>query len=941
MANKKQSTLEALYIEYKDHLYNYIYRLCNNAELAQDVVQQTFLKLMHDPNLASLTHPKAYLFTVARNALYDQWKKKREVLLSEGEQEDITSMADDTDTAPQNQVQQADLQNKIGTFLKTLPEKSRELMLLRYVEDLSVKEIAHITGRSLSDVKVNLHRARIKFDQGFTQHMYAKVAASRDNCDELTRMLAPYTDEVPATQLPIVEKHLQTCRVCANDAEEMKRARKLFAALPLVGAPLALDTSLSKAMAAEVGSAAASSAATGGTATTSAAATAGKAIGTKVAAGVVIASLGGAGIYLATKDNIDVSPPPESVATAQQAAQPGSTVKVDINTVARLTQDGESVTDGVNWTVHRLNPTTADTQPMEWVTSSSNAKPRFQLAPGNYLISAHYGEARQQQQVVVSEDQPLKLDFVLGAGFLNTTARLRPDSPPLTRDVHYQVYEAVPDKDGDYGFVTSFGSQEESTKLPAGRYRVTASMGSNTKVTKEVEIVAGKRQDLDLTLESGFLRLGARLTADGALLEQGVTFGIYEAEPDREGKYKFVTNTDSNQGPVSLPAGNYRVVTTYGANSTHVIDDLLITAGKLTVRDNIVLGSGFLQLGARLTADGPLLDRDVTFKIYTADADAQGKHKLITVTYANREPIKLGSGRYRVVASYGTNSTQVIDDLVIEAGKRTAREDIVFGTGFLQLGARLTADGPLLDKDVTFKIYTADADVQGKHKLITVTYANREPVKLGSGRYRIVTSYGTNAAQVTENVVVEGGKRTVRRDIVLDAGTLQLGARLMPGGSTMKNEVTFKIYDAKPDVSGKYELVTMTYAARKPVKLRAGRYRVVASHGVNVTASREVTVTAGKLTTNDDIILDAGEVKLSARSGNGQANLTDVRFDIFEAQADVSGKRKMLKRVRANSKPVKLAAGTYYVEAKQNDKQTAKTFSVQAGKTANVDLLIN
>ncbi len=850
MANNKRSALEVLYIEYKDHIYNYIYRLCSNPDLAQDVVQQTFLKLMHDPNLGSLSHPKAYLFTIARNTLYDQWKKKREVLLANDDQEETGRMVDDINPSPQEQVQESDLQKKVAGYINSLPEKSRELMVLRYTEDMSVKEISHVTGRSLSDVKVNLHRARLRFDQGFTQHMYAKVAASRDNCRELTALLAPYDDELPADQLPLVEQHLVSCSVCAEDAQEMKRARQLFATLPLIAAPLALDAAFNKAVAAELGTAVGSAVGTtvggtasGGAAVTSTSAAVGKTLGTKVAAGVLVAALGGGAAYLATKPEIEngSATPTEVAGTNTAVGQAGS---VPIRTAARLTANDEKLASGVHWTAHRLDASPDSPATPKWVTSSNSSEPVFKLAPGQYLLTARYGEAQQQKLITVDSDTPQELDFVLGAGFLQTTTRLSPDSQPLDSGVRYTVHEALPDKDGKYKYVTAISTNSGASRLPAGRYRITARTANNAETSQEFEVLAGKRTDVDLVLQSGYLQLGARLTPKGPLLEQGVKFNIYSAEPDSQGKYTYITQTRPNSPAVSLAAGHYRIETSYGRNSKNVVGDLEVKAGERTVHDDIVLGSGFLQLGARLAQGAPLLKSKVKFNVYHAEQKPDGKFDYVTQLYPNSGPVSLAAGHYRVESSFGRNGKHLVEDLEVKAGEKTEYNDIVLNSGFLELGARLAPGGPLLNKDVKFNIYYAKPEVTGKYKYIAQLYHNSGPVSFAANRYRVEAVYGTNGKQTTE-VTVTPGKKTTQKNIVLNAGLLKLSAFSKGQKTELKKDVKFNIYSDSTDAAGKRKYLAQTYPGRKPAKLAAGTYYITAIQK-DKQVSKQVTVKAGK-----------------------------------------------------------------------------------------------
>jgi len=306
-------TLEKLYREHKDHVYNYLARLTSDRELAADITQQTFLKLLGDANLENLQTPKAYIFTIARNTLYDEWKRKKERLLRDGENDQIEAMPDDPLEAPAHKVEQQDMQDKVEQAITLMRPKFRELMLLRYTEDLSVEEIAAITGRTVNDVKVNLHRARLSFDKDFTYLMYSRVAKSRERCDTIGDLLAPLSDqELPREQIEVVAKHISHCQMCARDMEEMKRDRKLFAAIPMIPAPLAFDQLVPHADAAEVVS---------HTSNVAVKTVATKAVAVKLVAGVVVATLLAVGGYLVLRPQ-PVQPPIASIAPPTQTVTP-------------------------------------------------------------------------------------------------------------------------------------------------------------------------------------------------------------------------------------------------------------------------------------------------------------------------------------------------------------------------------------------------------------------------------------------------------------------------------------------------------------------------------------------------------------------------------------------------------------------------------------------
>ena len=245
------SVVEKIYRDHKDHIYNYIQRLCNDAELSNDIVQTTFIKLLSDPNIVGVEHLKAYLFTVARNTLFDEMKRKKPVYFENSEQAELAAGNDDISL--HDQAEEQVLAKAVDKAIAHMPEKFRELMLLRYTEDLSIQEIADITQRNISDIKVNLHRARLAFENRFTATMYTKVATSRKRCDTLIGMIASYGDnDIPMGEIPKIETHIAKCANCNEDAAQMKRRRELFALLPLLVAPEVWHDIMKEARAADM-----------------------------------------------------------------------------------------------------------------------------------------------------------------------------------------------------------------------------------------------------------------------------------------------------------------------------------------------------------------------------------------------------------------------------------------------------------------------------------------------------------------------------------------------------------------------------------------------------------------------------------------------------------------------------------------------------------------
>jgi RNA polymerase sigma-70 factor (ECF subfamily) len=121
--------------EHYDKIYRYCYFKVGNSTLAEDLTQETFLKYFAQNSYIERGKKLAYLYTIARNLCLDMFHKKQTEELSD-------------EIPGSDSFEQVDLNIAVQQALKTLPEQERELLLFRYVNELSVGKIAAITGFS-------------------------------------------------------------------------------------------------------------------------------------------------------------------------------------------------------------------------------------------------------------------------------------------------------------------------------------------------------------------------------------------------------------------------------------------------------------------------------------------------------------------------------------------------------------------------------------------------------------------------------------------------------------------------------------------------------------------------------------------------------------------------------------------------------------------------
>ena len=152
LAREHSVWVQAAVGAYEAKLLRYAGDIVGRA-LARDVVQDTFLKLCREPRERIESHLSAWLFTVCRNTALEVKRKARR-LASLDEQGHPVEGAE-----PGARLEHDQALARVQVYLANLPERQRELVRLRFDGELSYKEIAGITGLSVTNVGFLLHTA--------------------------------------------------------------------------------------------------------------------------------------------------------------------------------------------------------------------------------------------------------------------------------------------------------------------------------------------------------------------------------------------------------------------------------------------------------------------------------------------------------------------------------------------------------------------------------------------------------------------------------------------------------------------------------------------------------------------------------------------------------------------------------------------------------------
>ncbi len=158
---------------YRNSIYRYILRLVGDKERADDLTQETFVRVHRRlPELREAVALQAWLYRIATNICYDYFRARDQrqpalPLVALG-QDERSIVADEVPLRSDQLLEQNDMSDCVLRYLTELPESQREVILLHDLQGLTSPEIAQMLGLSIDNVKIRLHRARARLKTALT-----------------------------------------------------------------------------------------------------------------------------------------------------------------------------------------------------------------------------------------------------------------------------------------------------------------------------------------------------------------------------------------------------------------------------------------------------------------------------------------------------------------------------------------------------------------------------------------------------------------------------------------------------------------------------------------------------------------------------------------------------------------------------------------------------
>ncbi len=163
------SAFEEIVRRYKDQLVNFAYRFLGDLEEAEDIAQETFLRVFRKKNAyRNVAKFSTWIYTITGNlAKTELRRRKRRKLISLSSLgfEDKDFDLKDTKKGPEESVHELIKDEFIQRAINLLPDKFREAIIFRDIQELSYEEISTIVKIPLGTVKSRVNRGRLKLQE--------------------------------------------------------------------------------------------------------------------------------------------------------------------------------------------------------------------------------------------------------------------------------------------------------------------------------------------------------------------------------------------------------------------------------------------------------------------------------------------------------------------------------------------------------------------------------------------------------------------------------------------------------------------------------------------------------------------------------------------------------------------------------------------------------
>jgi RNA polymerase sigma-70 factor (ECF subfamily) len=159
----RMEAFEMLLARYRKPIFSFIFRMLGDFHRAQDVFQETFLRVFrHAQRFDESLRFSPWFYRIARNLCLEEIRRRERIeTVSINEETELQPRELWEGRTPDEELERREMRQVLEKAILRLTERQREVFLLREIQGLSYEEIAGITGMSVPAVKSCLHRARM------------------------------------------------------------------------------------------------------------------------------------------------------------------------------------------------------------------------------------------------------------------------------------------------------------------------------------------------------------------------------------------------------------------------------------------------------------------------------------------------------------------------------------------------------------------------------------------------------------------------------------------------------------------------------------------------------------------------------------------------------------------------------------------------------------
>ena len=157
-------TFKEVFIPYHAKLFRIAYRFVADASIAEDMLQETYIKLWNKRDeLEKVENTEGFAIVILRNTCLDHIKRAKKDMYSDYDTEipETSSLS--------HQVEVKDEIEKVQRLINKLPEQQREVMMLKHWDNKTDEEIEDITGLKAGNIRVLISRARKTIREQFAK----------------------------------------------------------------------------------------------------------------------------------------------------------------------------------------------------------------------------------------------------------------------------------------------------------------------------------------------------------------------------------------------------------------------------------------------------------------------------------------------------------------------------------------------------------------------------------------------------------------------------------------------------------------------------------------------------------------------------------------------------------------------------------------------------